>query len=94
MNPFCGYSSSENVNCDSIQAAIKQYANNIEHSRDRRHFYYSSQFYMATFLMASPHDAMTLMHIYLISVSIKRMLISQLKKNLCVKFMLPPRFNV
>ena len=37
-------------------------------------------------------------HIYIISVSltvsIKRILISQLKKNLFVKFMFPPQFNV
>ena len=33
-------------------------------------------------------------HIYIISVSINRMLISQLKIFLYVKFMFPPRFNV
>ena len=40
--------------------------------------------FMSTFPMvrcaAGPHDTKTLMHIYLISVSINRMLISQLKK--------------
>ena len=36
--------------------------------------------------MAHLHDAMTLAHIYLISVSINRMLISQLKRFVCVKF--------
>ena len=45
---------------------------------------------MASFLMArsaaGPHDEMTLMHIYLISVSLNRMLISQLRRFLCVKF--------
>ena len=40
------------------------------------------------------HDAMTLMHIYLISVSINRMLISQLIRFLSVKFMFSPQFNV
>ena len=44
--------------------------------------------------MARLHDAMALMHIYRISVFINRMLISQLKKNICVKFMFSPRFNV
>ena len=57
-------------------------------------FYYFLQFYMATFLMAHLHDEMTLAHIYLISVSINRMLISQVKRFLCVKFMFPPQFNV
>ena len=84
MHNFFYYSLSDNVNCHSIQARIKQYSNNIERSRD---FYYSSQFYMAAFLMVHLHDAMTLMHIYPISVSINRMLDSQLKRFLCVKFM-------
>ena len=57
-------------------------------------FYYYLQFYMATFLMALLHDEMTLAHIYLINVSINRMLICRLKKFLCAKFMFPPRFNV
>ena len=70
MHHFFYHSSSDNVNCHSIQATIKYYSNNIERSRD---FYYSSQFYMATFLMACLHDAMTLMYIYLISVSINRL---------------------
>ena len=42
------------------------------------------------FLMMSLHEV----HIYIMSVSINRMLISQLKRFLCVKFMLPPQFNV
>ena len=50
---------------------------------------------MATLFPISPlHDAKTLTHIYLISVSINRMLISQLKLFLGVKFMLSHRFNV
>ena len=40
--------------------------------------------------MTHLHEA----HIYIISVSINRMLISQLKRFLCVKFMFPPRFHV
>ena len=48
---------------------------------------------MATFPISRLHEAMTLAHIYLISVSINRMLISQLKRFLGVKFMFPPRFN-
>ena len=63
-------------------------------SRDSRLFYYYSQFYMATFLMARLHDEMTSARIYLISVSINRMLISQLKGFLCVKCMFPSQFNV
>ena len=61
----------------------------ILNARETDDFYYSSQFYMATFLMAHLHDEMTLEHIYQISVSINRMLISQLKGFLCVKFMFP-----
>ena len=50
---------------------------------------------MATFLMARLHDEMTLMNIYLISVSINRMLISQLKRFLCEKiFHLDSMFNL
>ena len=49
---------------------------------------------MATFPILRLHDAMTLTHIYLISVPINRMLISQLKRFLFVKFMFPPQFNV
>ena len=77
---FFYYSSSDTINCHSIQATINYYANNIECPRDERRFYYSSQFYMATFPIMRLHDAKTLTHIYLISVSINRMLISQLKK--------------
>ena len=56
--------------------------------------YYYSQFYMATFPFPRQHDAKTLMHIYLITVTINRMLISQLKRFLGVKLMFPPRFHV
>ena len=51
--------------------------------------YYYSQVYMATFQILHLHDPKTLTHIYLISVSINRMLISQLKRFLYVKFMFP-----
>ena len=44
---------------------------------------------MATFPFSCLHDSMTLTHIYLIIVSINRMLISQLKRFLGVKFMFP-----
>ena len=50
MHPFSCYSSSENINCHSIQAARKKFANNIKHALD---FYYYSQFYMATFQTAT-----------------------------------------
>ena len=90
------YYSSSDVNCHSIQATIKQYANNIECSPDRRLFYYYSQFYMATFPISRLHGARTLMHIYHISVSSNRILISQLKifqvLNLC--FHLDSMFNL
>ena len=46
MHPFCCYSSSEIINCHSIQDTRKKYANNIKRALD---FYYYSQFYMATF---------------------------------------------
>ena len=62
-------------------------ARNADDSFD---FYYSSQFYMATFPFLCLHGARTLTHIFHISVSINRMLISQLKKFLGVKFMFPP----
>ena len=54
-------------------------------------------FCMATFgqeHMASRQHSQHLMDIYLYSVSINRMLISQLKRFLGVKFMFPHRFNV
>ena len=41
MHPFCCYSSSEYINCHSIQAARKKYVNNIKHTLD---FYYYSPF--------------------------------------------------
>ena len=84
MHPFCYYSSSENIDCHSIQAARKKYPNNIERTLD---FYYSSQFYMTTFLAATMERMQYLMHIYLFGVSINRMLILQLKIFLSVKFM-------
>ena len=34
MHPICCYSSSENINCRSIQAARKKYANNIKRAPD------------------------------------------------------------
>ena len=81
MHPFCCYSSSENINCHSIQAAIKKDANNIKHAVD---FYYYSQFYMATFQTATHSRMQHLMHIYLFGISINRMLILQLKIFLSV----------
>ena len=56
--------------------------------------YYYSQFYMATFPFSRQLDAKTLTHIYLITVSINRMLISQLRRFFVIKFMFPPRFRV
>ena len=41
MHPFCWYSSSENINCNSVQAARKKYVNNIKCALD---FYYYSPF--------------------------------------------------
>ena len=62
MHHFCFYSSSKNINCDSIQAARKKYANNIKRALN---FYYYSQFYMAT-VQTGTHGAHEhLMHIYL-----------------------------
>ena len=49
---------------------------------------------MSTFLILRLHGVRTLVQIYHISVSINRMLISQLKRFLGVKFMFPPRYNV
>ena len=49
MHPFCCYSS-ENIDCHSIQAARKKYANNIKPTLD---FYYYSQIYTATFQTAT-----------------------------------------
>ena len=62
------------------------------HETDDSNYY--SQFYMATFPFSRQHDTKTLMHIYLITVSINRMLISQLKIFLGVKFMFPPQFHI
>ena len=41
MHSVCCYSSSENINCQSIQAARKKYANDIKRALD---FYYYSPF--------------------------------------------------
>ena len=71
---FC-CSSSENINCHSIQAARKKYANNIKHALD---FCYS-QFYMATFQTATHGEHVTLNAYLSFWVSINRMLILQLK---------------
>ena len=58
------YSSSNNVNCHSIQATINLYENSIERSRDGRLFYCYSQFYMATsFPISHLHDAKTLTYL-------------------------------
>ena len=66
----------------------------IVNARDTDDSYYYSQFYMATSPFSRQHDAKTVTHIYLITVSINRMLISQLKRFLGVKFMFPPLFHV
>ena len=50
----------------------------IFNARKMEDSYYYSQFYMATFPFLRQHNAKTAMHIYLITVSINRMLISQL----------------
>ena len=60
-NPFSCYSSSENINCHSTQAARKKYANNIKHTLD---FYYSSEFYMARFKTAI-HGTHAILNLYL-----------------------------
>ena len=61
MQPSCCYSSSENIDCHSIQATRKKYANNIKRTLD---FYYYSQFYMATFQTAT-HGAHAILNEYL-----------------------------
>ena len=66
----------------------------ILNAREMDDSYYYSQFYRATFRFSHQHDAKTFMDIYLITVSINRMLISQLKRFLGVKFMFPPQFHV
>ena len=66
----------------------------ILNARETDDSYYYSQFYMVTFPFSHQHDAKTLTHIYLIAVSINRMLISQLKRFLGVKFMFLPQFHV
>ena len=94
MSTFSKPASSDNINCHCIQSTINKYANNIECVRDGQLIYYYSQFYMATFQISCLHNPKTLTHIYLISVSINRMLISQLKRFLYLKFMFPSQFNV
>ena len=91
MHPFCCYSSSENINYHSIQAARKKYVNNIKRALD---FYYYSQFLYGNTKFLNMVQMEDLMDIYLYGVSINRMLISQLKRFLGVKFMFPHRFNV
>ena len=53
MPPFCCYSSSENINCRSIQAARKKYVNNIKRTMD---FYYYSPFLYGKTLSFSTYD--------------------------------------
>ena len=84
MQPFCCYSSRENINCHSIQAARKKYVNNIKRALD---FYYYSPFLYGNSKFLNMVQMEDLMDIY--GVSINRMLISQLKRFLGVKFMFP-----
>ena len=84
MHPFCCYSSSENINCHSIQATRKKmqiilnalWTFIIIHNFRWQHF-------RLQHMVRMQH----LMHIYLFGVSINRMLILQLKIFLSVKFM-------
>ena len=57
-------------------------------------FYYYSPFLYGNIQVSTYGQMEDLMHIYLYGVSINRMLISQLKRFLGVKFMFPHRFNV
>ena len=84
MHPICCYSSSENINCHSIQAARKKYANNIKRALG---FYYYSPFLYGNIQVSTYGQMEDLMQIYLL-------LISQLKRFLGVKFMFPRQFNV
>ena len=79
MHSFCCYSSSENIDCLSIQAVRKKYAN-IKCTLD---FYY----YWQHFRLQHMARVQYLMHIYLFGVCINRILILQLKTILSVKFM-------
>ena len=90
MHPFCCYSN-ENVNCHSIQATRKKYANNIKCTP-----FIILHNFIWQHLLHQEHGmhAMTLMHIYLFSVSINRMLIFQLKWLLCGKFMFSLWFSM
>ena len=87
MHPFCCYSSSENINCYSIQAARKNYANNIKSALT---FSIIHNFIWQHFRLQHMVRMQHLMNIYLFGVSINRMLISQLKiflsVNLCFHF--------
>ena len=84
MNPFCCYSSSENIDCHSIQAAGKKYTNILKalltliilHNFIWQHFRLQHMAHMQY-----------LMHIYLFGVSINRTSILQLKIFLSVKLM-------
>ena len=70
----------------------KKNANNIKRAMD---FYYYSPFLYGNISVCQIWCVCNmLMHIYLSSVFINRMLISQLKRFLGVKFKFPPRFNV
>ena len=83
MHPICCYPSSENINCHSIQAARKKYANNIKRALD---FYYYLPFLYDNIYVSIYGQMEDLMHIYFYGVSINGMLISQLKRFLGVKF--------
>ena len=50
--------------------------------------------YLLLFFVSTYGQMEDLMHIYLYGVSMNRMLISQLKRFLGVKFMFPHKFNV
>ena len=84
MHPFYSYSSSENIDCHSIQAVKKNYANNIKHTLN---FCYIQNFIWQHFRLQHMASMQYLLHIYLSGVSINKMLILQLKIFLSVKFM-------
>ena len=87
MHAFCCYSSSENINCHSIQAARKkmQIILNVLWT-----FIIIHNFIWKHFRLEHMARMQHLMHIYLLGVSINRILILQLKiflfKNLCFHF--------
>ena len=76
MHPFCCYPSSENINCHSIQAARKKFANNIKRALE---FYYYSQFYMAKFQTAT-HGVHATLNAYLsfVNLTIKNIFICKI----------------